>query len=33
MHIEEFIAQYTQQEAEKIERRDVLSRFQQKSAI
>ena len=33
MHIEEFIKQYTQTEVEKVERRDVLARFQNKCAI
>ena len=33
MHIDEFIQQYTTTEREKIERRDVLARFQNKSAV
>ena len=33
MHIDEFIQQYTITEQEKIERRDVLQRFQCKSAV
>ena len=33
MHIDEFIKQYTQQEVEKVERKDVLSRFQNKLAV
>ena len=30
MHIEEFIDKYTAQEVEKCERKDVLTKFQQK---
>ena len=33
MHIDEFIYQYTQVEVDKVERRDVLARFQNKTAI
>ena len=33
MHIDEFVQQYTQTEADKIERRDVIARFQNKSAV
>ena len=33
MHIDEFIMQYTHSEVEKIERRDVLARFQNKIAV
>jgi hypothetical protein len=33
MHIDEFIQMYTPTEVEKIERRDVLKRFQNKMAI
>jgi len=33
MHIDEFIKSYTNTEVEKIERRDVLERFQNKAAI
>ena len=33
MHIEEFIHQYTNTEVEKVERKDVLHRFQQKTAV
>ena len=33
MHIDEFIATYTPLEVEKVERRDVLGRFQNKLAI
>ena len=33
MHIDEFIYQYTQSEVDRIERRDVLARFQNKTAI
>jgi hypothetical protein len=33
MHIDEFILQYTNTEQEKIERRDVLERFQNKSVV
>lgn len=33
MHIDDFIEQYSPQEADKIERRDVVSRFQNKLSI
>lgn len=33
MHIDDFIQQYTQQEVEKIERKDVINRFSTKTAI
>lgn len=33
MHIDQFIQQFTQNEQEKIERRDALERFQNKTAI
>ena len=33
MGIDQFIQKYTQSEVDKIERRDAISRFQQKSAI
>tara|TARA_B110000285_G_C15087070_1_gene596821 strand:+ start:1523 stop:1756 length:234 start_codon:yes stop_codon:yes gene_type:complete len=33
MHIEEFINQYTSAEVERIERKDVMSRFSNKIAI
>jgi hypothetical protein len=33
MHIDEFIRQYTTQEVEKVERKDALSRFQNKLAV
>lgn len=33
MHIDEFIQMYTNTEQEKLERRDVLSRFQNKSTV
>ena len=33
MHIDEFIKQYSMGEVQKIERRDVLERFQNKMAV
>ena len=33
MHIDEFIAQYTESECEKVARRDVLARFYNKTAV
>lgn len=33
MHIEDFITQYTETEIDKINRRDVLTRFQNKAAV
>jgi hypothetical protein len=33
MHIDEFVEQFTDSELEKVERRDVLSRFQNKIAV
>ena len=33
MHIDEFIQQYTPSEVEKIERRDVIERFQNKIKV
>ena len=33
MHIDEFIKTYTESEVEKVERRDVLTRFQNKTAM
>lgn len=33
MHIDEFIQMYTNTEQEKVERRDVMARFQNKSAV